>query len=192
MTSPAVVRIFFAIDLLAESKTRLGQLIGSLKKKARSSAIRWTRPENLHITLQFLAKVQTEHVPVILEQVRKKLAESKMPLPRIQIGKLQVFPNPFRPRVIVLEIQPQEPLMQLSNVIGQGILATGYEIDTRPYRAHMTIGRIKHSQHTTVSFLTEFSEFVQEEALAIGGVTLFRSDPQPEGSQYTALAKLEW
>ena len=154
MTLPPVIRIFFAIDLPESMKERLGNFINTLKKKSKSHAIRWTKPENLHITLQFLAEVQTEHLAALIENVRAEIDE-KMTLPTLTMGTLHLFPNPYRPRVIVLDLTPQEELKMLSGLIGHGIKATHYAIETRPFRGHLTLGRIKHTHGVNLAFLSE-------------------------------------
>ena len=73
MTLPPVIRVFFAIDLPMSAKEKLGKFIGTLKKKSRTHGIRWAKPVNLHITLQFLAETHTEHVSALLDNVRSRL-----------------------------------------------------------------------------------------------------------------------
>ena len=107
----------------------------------------------------------------------------------IQFGSVKLFPSPYRPRVIVLDVVPQEQLAELARRIGQGILATNYEIDDRPFRAHLTIGRIKHPHGLNLSFLSEFSN-PNIEHVQVNEVVLFRSEPQEDGSMYTILEKL--
>jgi len=118
MTLPTVIRIFFAIDLPPLIKEQLGNYISQLKKKSRSHAIRWTRPENLHVTLQFLAEVKTDDVAHLLEQVRLEV-ENYMPRIVLEFGKIHLFPSPYRPRVIVLDLKPQDELAMLSGLIGK-------------------------------------------------------------------------
>lgn len=185
MTLPAVIRIFFAIDLPPFAKEKIGGFIVALKKKAKSNAIRWSKPDNLHITLQFLAEVRSEHLPRLIDSVRtemKGIATSK----RITFGSLHVFPNPYRPRVIVLDITPQEALAELSAIIGQGITKADYAIENRPFKAHLTLGRIKNPQHIDLSFLSQPPALIVD-PLDVQEVVLFRSEPQPEGSTYTVI-----
>lgn len=187
MTLPTVIRIFFAIDLPVSMKEELSQFISQLKKKSRSHAIRWSRPENLHVTLQFLAEVKAEHVAQLIEQVRMEVA-GNIPALELQLGKVRLFPSPYRPRVIVLDLAPQEELAVLSGLIGHGIRACQYETETRPFRAHLTIGRIKHSQGVHLEFLNE----VERPMLSapVEEIVLFRSEPQPEGSKYTVIERI--
>ncbi|VVC74786.1 RNA 2',3'-cyclic phosphodiesterase [Aquicella siphonis] len=188
MMLPPVIRIFFAVDLPESAREKLGGFIAVLKKKSRTHGIRWTRPENLHITLQFLAEVQTEHLPALIENVRARIEKTMNSL-QISLGSLHLFPNPYRPRVIVLDVFPQEGLFSLSSQIGEGIKATRYEIESRPFRAHLTLGRIKQPHGINLGFLNE-CEVPKFEILPVREVVLFRSEPQPEGSAYSVLERI--
>ena len=188
MTLPPVVRVFFAIDLPTAAKEKLGRFIGSLKKKSRTHAIRWSKPENLHITLQFLAEVRSEHIQTMLQNVRQEM-EGAVRHSTFNMGRLHLFPDPYRPRVIVLDVTPQSELNKLAILIGQGIQKTHYEIEDRPFRAHLTIGRIKQPQGLNMGFLSECTSPELEE-MALREVVFFRSEPQPEGSRYSPIERI--
>lgn len=188
MTLPAVVRIFFAIEIPLSTKDTLGKFITVLKKKSKSHAIRWNKPDNLHITLQFLAQAQTQHLPQMLQNVNNKIA-GRVKKISLTFEKLFLFPNPFRPRVIVLSVAPQMELAELARLIGEGIQELNYEIDARPFRPHLTLGRIKLPQGMNFSFLSECA-VPDIEKIDLQEVVLFRSDPQPEGSRYTVMERI--
>lgn len=187
MILPPVIRIFFAIELPAAAKDKLGEFISLLKKKSKSHAIRWTRPENLHITLQFLAEVKTEHLNNLSYQVRAYLQPHHSL--GFTLGSLHLFPHPYRPRVIVFDISPQDKLGQLAQAIGKGIVTSHYQIEDRPFRGHLTIGRIKHAQGVSLNFLSELPT-LDMESIPVKEIVLFRSEPQPDGSRYTPLARI--
>jgi len=188
MTLPFVVRVFFAIDLPAATKKKLSNFIGLIKKKSKPHAIRWVKEENLHITLQFLAEVKNDDLPHLINTVREEI-EGKVKKMSLAFGALRLFPNPYRPRVIVLDLDPPEVLAELAARIGAGIIRAHYSIDTRPFRGHLTLGRIKQPQGLDLNFLNEFSA-PSIESLPLQEVTLFRSQPQPEGSMYSILEKI--
>jgi 2'-5' RNA ligase len=188
MTLPPVIRVFFAVDLPPPLKEKLGTFMSMLKKKSRSHGIRWTKPENLHITLQFLAEADSEHLQTLIKNVKEKV-QGVVKTSGLVLGSLHLFPNPYRPRVIVLDVLPQEELAHLSQLIGQGLKAAQYEIEDRPFRAHLTLGRIKQPQGLKLNFLSE-CEMPEFENIEVGEVVLFRSEPQDQGSKYTVIEKL--
>lgn len=188
MTLPPVVRVFFAIDLPETTKTHLGRCISLLKKQTQKHSIRWSRIENLHITLQFLGQVQTEHLPKLIENVKETLQQDRKKL-SLTFGALHCFPSQYRPRVLVLEVNPQAELAKIAENIGQGILKTNYEVETRPFKAHLTLGRFKHAEAAKLDFLAAFS-CPELGAIPLEEVILFRSEPHPEGSSYSVIERL--
>lgn len=188
MILPPVVRVFFAVALSDIMKARVAEYIDSLKKISKTKHIRWSKPENLHITLQFLAEVQGAHIDTMIEHVQAELAGA-MAAFKIMLRSIHLYPDPHRPRVLVVDVVPQETLTQLSALIGRAIKKTGYEIDTRPFRAHMTIGRIKTAQTNALNFLSEITS-PSVGQIDVNEVVLFMSEPHPDGSRYIPLHRI--
>lgn len=189
MTLPPSIRIFFAIDLPPVVRDKMSCFIDTLKKRSKSYAIRWSRPEHLHITLQFLPKVLACDLPSIIGHVRAALNDHREQSV-VALGHLHLFPSAFHPRVIVLDVTPQEPLAALSRQVGCGIRQAGYETEERPFKAHLTIGRIKNARDVNLGFLSAFT-LPPIEPIIIDKVVLFRSEPMPDGSQYTVLDQIK-
>lgn len=188
MILPPVVRAFFAIDIPRQIKAKIGDYIDSLHKMSKSNVIRWSKPENLHITLQFIEEIQGQHVETLINNVRQELTSSLQPL-TVSIKDLHLFPDPHRPRVLVLDVAPQDLLSNLSAVIGRGIEQTNYPIEQRKYRGHLSIGRIKTSRMQPLSFLNEISA-PEIEDFTVDEVVLFQSEPHPYGSKYIPLERI--
>ena len=186
MILPSVIRIFFAIDLPASAKEKWGEFVTRIDQKTKKLSIRWMKAENLHITLQFLPAVHTAHVSQIVHAVRMEL--SKAQSFTLRCGKLHLFPSSFHPRIIALNIEPQDELMNMAKLIGSGIIACHYVIENRPFRAHVTLGRIKYPQKMNIDFLAEWIVSYQE-TFVVREVVLFRSEPTREGSSYTAIER---
>jgi RNA 2',3'-cyclic 3'-phosphodiesterase len=188
MILPPVVRVFFAAALPKDINDLVAHYIDELKTLSRTNKIRWTRAENLHITLQFLPEVKGEDVPNLLSCVENQLLAAHHPV-SFHLRDLHLFPDPHRPRVIVMGVAPQSPLAEWSTLIGKGIQEAGYEIEDRPFRAHLTLARIKTSQTKTLNFLQEAVHVALPE-IRLDEVVLFQSEPHPDGSHYIPLARL--
>lgn len=189
MTFPPVVRVFFAIDLPSSTREQVSGFVNQLKRKIKSHAIRWTKSENLHITLQFLPEVQSADLPTLLAHVREQLAADLNEI-QISFGSLQLFPHPFRPRVLVLDVTPQAVLSGLSGLVGRGVTASQLPVEDRPFRAHLTLGRIKQPQGFDLKFVADFATPPPIDPIRVRDIVLFRSEPQPEGSLYTVLDRI--
>tara|TARA_R110000868_G_scaffold22219_2_gene91273 strand:+ start:103 stop:681 length:579 start_codon:yes stop_codon:yes gene_type:complete len=188
MILPPVARVFFAIDLSDDTKHALAIYLDSLKLRSKTDKIRWTRPENLHITLQFLAEVRGEDVPEMLRHVQKALTAATSPV-NLSFKSLHLFPDPHRPRVLVLDVSQQESLAEWSALVGKGIQDAGYDIEDRPFRAHLSIGRIKTSQMKVLNFIADVMPPAMGE-IAVNEVVLFQSEPQADGSRYVPLERI--
>lgn len=190
MTFPPIVRVFFAIDLPAATREQLTVFMNRVKRMAKPHAIRWTKPENLHITLQFLPEVHSQDLPSLIANVREQLAIDINQL-MITFGALQLFPHPFRPRVLVLDVAPQATLSGLSSLVGKGVAASQLPVEDRPFRAHLTLGRIKQPQGLDLKFISQFATPPAVDPFGVKDIVLFRSEPQPEGSHYSVLERID-
>lgn len=178
----ALIRAFFAIDLPNTIKKELGKFIQQLKNVNAQSAIRWTAVDNLHITLQFMAALQSNDIENLLTSVRKTILTEKPFV--VSLSALELFPSALQPHAISLGVTNQNQLSALAKAIGSGISACGYEIEKRVFRGHLTLARIKGPIHWQPIALPSIPEIYVKE------VTLFRSDPHEKGSRYTPLAEI--
>lgn len=62
------MRLFVALDIPAEVRGAIGDLIARLRDVARGA--RWVRPEGVHLTLKFIGEVPEERVAAIVEALR--------------------------------------------------------------------------------------------------------------------------
>ena len=188
MTFPPVIRLFFAVELTSSIKDEIERYIHALRQKSKSKAIRWTKPENLHITLQFLPSVASDDLPLLSENVERAI-QSISRYPAFSLGDLRLYPSLYHPRVIVFDVTPQDALSPLAEAVGDGIKKTHYQVEERPFRAHLTIGRIKQPRGVGLQFLNEVEAPVIN-GIAVREVTLYRSEPHPEGSQYRVIKRM--
>lgn len=180
------IRAFFSVELPSPVKQIIADpLIVDLQKNLADHAIRWTKMENLHITLQFIKEIDALDVEKLIQNVKIEL-ENAAPF-FLNLGELELFPKPSRPRIISIAIGPEDTLTRLSKQVGNGILKTNYPIEMRPFRGHLTLGRINEfkPRHLTLENipLPDFGK------IPISDVILFRSEPSESGSHYTELAK---
>ena len=179
------LRTFVACELPREIRSEIGRIQESLKH--RRLRLKWVRPENLHITLKFLGDVPVESIESIADAIGKAVHNfSPMSLSARGIG---VFPGIRRPRVLWIGIGGEFPqLARLQGAVATGLAAVGYPVDKRPYKGHLTIGRIKtaiDSRRLTQS-LAEFADF-ETAPFRVGEVVVFRSQLKPDGPIYTRL-----
>lgn len=188
MTLPELIRVFFAVNLNDHQKKCLREWMASLKVAAKSKNLRWTKSTNLHITLQFMPAVRTMDLPRLIQNTEKEIASIKTKI-EFELGEIRLFPSPYHPRNMVLNLTPQVELAALSAAIGRGILATNYPIETRPFQGHVTLCRIKQPNLVNLDFLSK-ATLPDIGKIKVSEVILYRSEPQAEGSVYTPLSSI--
>src|SRR5580700_9099961 len=145
-----MIRAFFAIDLPEELQKSLDSIVAELNF-SKKLAVQWIKPKNLHITLQFMKNVELNDIATLSKNVRHEL-RSIRPF-ELELSHLELFPNVAHPRLISIALTSDVVLTNIAKRIGQGILATNYSIETRPYRAHLTLGRFKETPPDNISWI---------------------------------------
>lgn len=178
------MRVFFAIPLPATAKPALANILTTLKKSMPVDTIRWSMLDNLHITLQFLNPVQRINLTALTEGAHKAL-ENIRPF-ELEYGKLELFPAVNTPKFISLDVNSVASLAKLANTIAQATSNLGYPMDTRPFRGHITLGRLGQA-HVNQSQLEEL-KIPAIPASLITDICLYESKPTHQGSHYLPLA----
>ena len=140
------IRSFIAINLPPEIKEKLASVITQLKKANPRALIKWARPEIVHLTLHFLGGLEERE----LARVQEILASAvpSQPSFHLEIDKLDCFPDLVRPRVLFVSCRQTDShhLIDLRHQIGQELKKIGLPIDQRPWRLHLTLGRVKRPE----------------------------------------------
>jgi 2'-5' RNA ligase len=132
-------RVFIAIKV--ETGGLVYQLITSLKSELRTEIIKWTDPENLHITILFLGNTDEEKVDIIstgLKEVCNGFGQFAM-----VIKGIGIFKSLNQPRVLWAGIEPSGKLELLNINIVTKLRSLGFSIGDYYFKPHLTLGRIK-------------------------------------------------
>jgi 2'-5' RNA ligase len=137
------------------------------------------KPEALHVTLAFLGARPASDVELV-----KPLIVSG-PAPPLALGSVLLLP-PRRARVLTVELgDPTGSLGEIQSRISAGLEAAGvYTPEKRPFRAHVTIARLRPRVRPprTAPLEVEPLEFAGR------SVTLYVSRLHPSGARYEPLA----
>lgn len=137
MTNQQNAHFFFAVKIPAETKERLKEYIEDLKGNIRFS--RWVHHEDYHITLAFLGSAPEDK----LRTAEKLVAESikgEQPFP-LYINRLGIFGKESTPRIFWCDTKREERLHTLRDKVFSACKKAGFELETRPYKPHITIAR---------------------------------------------------
>jgi 2'-5' RNA ligase len=188
------IRAFIAIELSDEARSALFDLQNRLKAILPPKTVRWTAPQNIHLTLHFLGEVPVEQIELI-GQVVKSVTQDGQPF-TLKLTGMGCFPNTRRPRILWAGVSGQtKPLLAMHQALGERLkTAIDFEPDQRPYAPHLTIGRVKNG--IPRRHLTQLGEALEQErpvvgevaVLPVAGVSLIKSELKPAGAVYTPLA----
>lgn len=195
MQETGTIRCFVAIELppdalgyCEEATIRAKRLLGSAE-----SAMRWVRPEGIHVTLKFLGSVPGEQVPELARRLTGSLAAQ--PPFGLTIHGLGVFPNPRSPRVVWLGLEGDlAALGQAQQRVEEATEPLGYPRERQPYRPHLTLGRVREG--TSSEDLAEIGRLPREWPEGPGAsfeatfASLMRSNLGRGGARYTRLAEI--
>jgi 2'-5' RNA ligase len=132
-------RIFIAVKI--DPGENLMNMISILKSGLKDERIKWTESENYHITLAFLGDTEETKIKAINNMLRitcEGFGEFE-----INIKGAGVFKNFSDPRIIWSGIETSEKMNKLYDCIKSGLKDTGISLEERPFRPHLTLGRIK-------------------------------------------------
>ncbi len=133
-------RIFIAINLPEDIKKKLADY----QNKWLELPCRWTKKENLHITLIFLGYLSDEELLEILKitgEIAARQPTFSITLKKIIYGP----PRKIPPRMVWVEGEKSEELGKLQANIEKNFISHQDEVSDagRPYAPHITLGRIR-------------------------------------------------
>ena len=185
---PETIRAFIAIDLPAHIRSSLGEAQDILK--SFGFRVRWVRPQNIHLTLKFLGNIDSNQIDKVIAAMARTADDfCGVSLFTKEIG---VFPNIRRPRVIWAGLNGKlETLKNLQQTLDKHLGAVGFPEETRAFKAHLTLGRVKGKiasaqMKTAIDKLKGF----ESESFEIREIFLFKSELRPTGAVYSKVQRV--
>ncbi|MFH1509903.1 MAG: RNA 2',3'-cyclic phosphodiesterase [Candidatus Nealsonbacteria bacterium] len=129
-------RIFIAINLPKEVKKRLTYI----QERYLDFPIKWTRKENLHITLVFLGEIIDEDLIEICNKISEAVLKNKtfsIDLNKVVYGP----PKKLPPKMIWVTGEQNISLGKLQKDLEESLLGYSQE-ENRGYAPHITLGKI--------------------------------------------------
>lgn len=181
----AAWRCFIAVSLADPARAAVVEYLRGLRTTV--SWVSWTRPEQLHLTLKFLGSVAPARIPAL--EARLAEVAGAVEACTAEVAGVGAFPNIARPQVLWVGVRAPT-LASLADAVEVSCVAEGFARETRPFRPHVTLGRVRERGGRATPELTLFA---RDGARTFGTspvreVTLFRSVLGPGGARHSALA----
>ena len=179
-------RLFVALEIGSKAQSRVVDEQERLAQTMRASTLRWTKRDQLHITLVFIGEVSDERAALIVEAMREPLPHPPF---RWALGGLGAFPPRGAPRALWIGVKSgAEQVIRVQALVAERLETVGVERERRPFSPHLTLARWKDSRPSDRPPTTTASPATIASVDA-HGVTLFQSRVTSAGSIYTALVE---
>ena len=139
-------RIFIAIDISDEMRKAAALYIKQMSEQFPQVPVKWERPEKLHLTIKFLGSTEETVIPDVINLVSQS-AKASRPF-AIEIGGTGAFPSAKNPRTLWLGVSESTgALKDLAASINNGCAELGFEPETRAFKPHLSLARIRDTRH---------------------------------------------
>ncbi len=183
------VRVFVACEVPGEVQRAIGEITDKLKETSDDDVL-WVRSDGVHVTLKFLGEVSQKKLPAIKMALQEAVVRhSPFNLELSNIGTfggregLRTMWVGIAGDVLRLEAMVRDVNLALSVV--------GFEPDRRPFRPHLTLGRVRDTVPTRRRAEIEVDVGrvqVPEVDWRTSQITLMRSRLTPRGAEYDIVA----
>ena len=181
---PSRARLFVAVDLPAEVRAPLAAW-GWSAVGAAGDTLRAVSEANLHLTLAFLGAREEEQS----ESIGALVTACGAPAGPLSLGDALWLP-PRRPGVLSVAVGEEEggTLARLQQAVVEALVAgAAFEPETRPFRPHVTVARVRARQRLRPGEVTLPAP--PKATFRPPSLTLYRSRTGPGGARYESLAR---
>ncbi len=188
MTHPALVRSFVAIEISQEARAQIDHFI--CHAPCDLNGLKWTRPENLHLTLKFLGEMPLSALKPIAEALRGA-ARGILPF-SYRLSGLGAFPSMADPSIVWIGVQEgSQEIVSAAENIASCLEAFGFAPEEKKFQAHLTIARIKDAKIAReVSRWLREARFSSAHPVQVTQLVLFKSILTAQGAVYEPMEKL--
>lgn len=183
------MRLFLAANFDAVLREELYAAAAALREAAPGVA--WVARERLHVTLKFLGEQDASLVSRVAAALEEGI--SKRPAIDLLLRGYGAFPNFRRPRVVWMGGDDARPLVAIAAAIDDACAALGLARETRPFRGHVTLGRVQRPLgREEARRLEEMATTLAPQFFTwrVAAVDVMRSDLGPAGPTYTILESI--
>jgi RNA 2',3'-cyclic 3'-phosphodiesterase len=137
------LRLFVAIELADDVRRALDETMRALRRAGvPDDAVRWVRPEGVHLTLKFLGATPAARVPTISDALTGAVRGAR----RFELRPTGVGSFGGRPNLRVVWVGvggDSAALSALAARVESALAPLGFPTEQRPFAAHLTLARVR-------------------------------------------------
>ncbi|MTI12807.1 o-succinylbenzoate--CoA ligase [Sansalvadorimonas verongulae] len=183
--SPGTSRAFIAFMLPLDLAAAVHKKVRRFGPSSDTRRIRWTPPQNFHLTLRFLGESTPEQLQIVADELRIRLSDFQRFV--CMSGGVEYLPNHNHPRVMTLKIHSGRRMEDLHSLCEEVASKAGFGPDNRLFRPHVTLARTQDTgkRDTYAAFTVPWR--LPGYRLQVGEVALVSSELSHDGSRYQIL-----
>lgn len=128
------MRLFIAINFNNQIKDQIQDIITNVKSSSTQG--KFVSNEHMHLTLEFIGEVSEDKV-VIIKNALNNISTKTFSL---QLSNLGYFKR-GEGNIYWIGIEENQNLLEAQSQIHNMLLKEGFELESREYKPHLTIGR---------------------------------------------------
>ena len=181
-------RVFCAIELPHEVRTKVLAHSLRLRKAVPEARASWSTPDNIHLTLKFLGEIPQSR----LENLSTAAANAAQGLEAfsISVQGSGVFPTRGQPRVLWIGIEDLEgTLGDLYRRLEEECAKAGFSKEARAFHPHLTLARLRKPEGARLLAETHKQIGFEPIEFSVSELLVIRSELSSAGSKYTTLSR---
>ena len=189
-----LIRAFIAIEVSKLFKDATHEVAYELARILPSNTKRFANSNATHITLNFIGQMDINAGHAVHKAMIRS-ASAAYPF-ELSIGQLGGFPSNEMPRIVWLALGGGlDALGTLQRALSDELESVGMQRQTRKFRAHVTLGRVKKtlsaSGRRLVGEAISSVPVDSRESLSVSEISLFRSKLSYKRAYYSKLLSVE-
>ena len=168
------MRLFVAINIPESVKDQL------LGWRVALRGARWVEPDQMHLTLAFLGEQPNN----VCREVCHSLEGLEFAPYELRFQSVNYFGSKKAPRTLWADVCSSPELITLQKKVSKHCRALGIKIESRRFRPHLTLARLKSASFVDLARSLEALYVAQTDPFWIDSFQLFSSKLHPDGAVY--------